>query len=214
MSLVRWSWVGDNTGLLFEKTLEHVHLAGLAMLFGFLIAFPLALAAVHWPRMYAPSLAATGVAFTIPSLALFILLIPFTGLSVATSLIGLTIYTLLILFRNIVAGFNGVPRDISEAARAMGYTRLRQLFTVELPVALPVIMAGVRIAAVTTIGLVTVTALIGQGGLGQLFITGFTLHRTTPLVVGFVLSVALAVVVDLALVGLLWLLTPWRRGRE
>ncbi|MDZ7829210.1 MAG: ABC transporter permease [Halofilum sp. (in: g-proteobacteria)] len=150
------------------------------MVFGLLIAFPLALAAVHWPRMYGPSLAVTGVAFTIPSLALFILLIPFTGLSVTTSLIGLTIYTLLILFRNIVAGLNGVPRDVREAARAMGYTRLRQLFTVELPVALPVIMAGVRIAAVTTIGLVTVTALIGQGGLGQLFITGFTLQRTNP----------------------------------
>ena len=214
MNLVRWSWIGDNTDLLLDKTLEHVHLAGLAMVFGLLIAFPLALAAVHWPRMYGPSLAVTGVAFTIPSLALFILLIPFTGLSVTTSLIGLTIYTLLILFRNIVAGLNGVPRDVREAARAMGYTRLRQLFTVELPVALPVIMAGVRIAAVTTIGLVTVTALIGQGGLGQLFITGFTLHRTTPLIVGFVLSVVLAVVVDLALVGLLWLLTPWRRGRE
>ncbi len=211
---MRWSWIESNTAVLLDKTLEHMHLAGLAMLFGFLIAFPLALAAVHWPRMYGTALAVTGVAFTIPSLALFILLIPFTGLSVTTSLIGLTIYTLLILFRNIVAGFNGVPRAVSEAARAMGYTRLRQLFTVELPVALPVIMAGVRIAAVTTIGLVTVTALIGQGGLGQLFISGFTLHRTTPIFVGFLLSVVLAVVVDLALVGALWLLTPWRRGRE
>src|SRR5699024_12829916 len=155
----------------------------------------------------------TGVLFTIPSLALFILLIPFTGLSMATSLIGLTIYTLLILFRNIVEGLRGVPRDVVQAARAMGYSRLRQLFAVELPIALPVIMAGIRIAAITTIGLVTVTALIGQGGLGRLFLPGFTLHFPTPLIVGFVLSIVLAVVVDLALVGVLRILTPWRRGR-
>ena len=96
----------------------------------------------------------------------------------------------------------------------MGYTRAWQLLTVELPIALPVIVAGIRIAAITIIGLVTVTALIGQGGLGRLFITGFTLHFPTPLIVGFVLSVALAVVVDLCLVAVLWVLTPWRRGRS
>lgn len=214
MDWFRWSWVVRNDDLIVQKLLEHVHLTAFAMLFGLLIAFPLALAAVHWPRFYGPALAATGVAFTIPSLALFILLIPFTGLSKTTSLIGLTIYTLLILFRNIVEGLRGVPRDVCEAARAMGYTRARRLFTVELPLALPVITAGVRIATVTTIGLVTVTALIGQGGLGQLFITGFTLHRETPLIVGFVLSVALAVVADMLLVGMLQVVTPWRRGRE
>lgn len=214
MSMLRWSWVVGHTDLIVDKLGEHIQLTGLALLFGLAIAFPLALVATRWPRLYAPSLAVTGVAFTIPSLALFILLIPFTGLSMATSLIGLTIYTLLIMFRNIVEGLRGVPRDVSEAARAMGYTTARRLFTVELPVALPVIMAGIRIATVTTIGLVTVTALIGQGGLGQLFITGFTLHFPTPLLVGFVLSVLLAVVADLVLVGVLRVLTPWRRGRE
>lgn len=214
MSMLRWSWVVGHTDLILDKLVQHIQLTGLALLFGLAIAFPLALATRHWPRLYAPSLAATGVAFTIPSLALFILLIPFTGLSMATSLIGLTIYTLLILFRNTVEGFAGVPREVSEAARAMGYTPVRQLFTVELPVALPVIMAGIRIATVTTIGLVTVTALIGQGGLGQLFITGFTLHFPTPLLVGFVLSVLLAVAADLLLVGVLHVLTPWKRGRE
>jgi len=214
MNLFRWSWVMNNTDVILDKLVQHLQLTGLALLFGFAIAFPLALAAIRWPRLYGPSLGITGVGFTIPSLALFILLIPFTGLSMATSLIGLTIYTLLILFRNTVEGLTGVPREVSEAARAMGYTRLHQLFTVELPVALPVIVAGIRIAAVTTIGLVTVTALIGQGGLGQLFITGFTLHFPTPLIVGFVLSVMLAVVVDLFLVAVLWLVTPWRRGRS
>ncbi|RJS93167.1 ABC transporter permease [Salinisphaera sp. Q1T1-3] len=193
---------------------QHVALTGLALLCGLIIAFPLALAAVRWPRLYSLSLVLTGILFTVPSLALFILLIPFTGLSMATSLIGLTIYTLLILFRNIVEGLRGVPRDVSEAARALGYTRGRRLIAVELPVALPVIVAGIRIAAVTTIGLVTVTALIGQGGLGQLFISGFTLHFTTPLLVGFVLSILLAVSVDLLLAGVLWWLTPWHRGRS
>lgn len=213
MNLFRWSWVESNVSTILGLLGQHVQLTGLALLFGFAIAFPLALGAIRWPRLYAPSLFITGVLFTIPSLALFILLIPFTGLSIATSLIGLTIYTLLILFRNIVEGLRGVPHDVSEAARALGYSRTKQLFTVELPIALPVIMAGIRIAAVTIIGLVTVTALIGQGGLGRLFITGFTLHFTTPLIVGFVLSVVLAVAVDMCLVAVLWLLTPWRRGR-
>ena len=212
-SLIEWDWIGRHAGEIGGDLAQHVQLTGFALFFGFLIAFPLALAAIRWPRLYGPSLAATGVLFTVPSLALFILLIPFTGLSIATSLIGLTIYTLLILFRNIVEGLRGVPAEVSEAARALGYSRAWQLVSVELPVALPVIVAGIRIAAVTTIGMVTVTALIGQGGLGQLFITGFTLYLTTPLIVGFVLSVILAVAVDLALVGILWVLTPWQRGR-
>ncbi|WP_445620926.1 ABC transporter permease [Kushneria sp. Sum13] len=209
---MNWDWVVSNSHQITAALLQHVQLVGLSLLFGFLIAFPLALLAVRWPRLYGPSLAVTGVMFTIPSLALFILLMPFTGLSMATSLIGLTLYTLLILFRNIVQGLRGVSPIVREAARALGYTPARRLFTVELPIALPVIVAGIRIAAVTIIGMVTVTALIGQGGLGQLFITGFTLSFATPLIIGFVLSVALAVTVDLALVGLLYCLTPWQRG--
>lgn len=214
MNIVRWDWIGRHAGHIAALLGQHVEFTALALFFGLLIAFPLALAAIRWPKLYGPSLLATGVLFTVPSLALFILLIPFTGLSTATSLIGLTIYTLLILFRNIVEGLRGVPVDVRESARALGYSRARRLLTVDLPIALPVIIAGVRIAAVTTIGLVTVTALIGQGGLGRLFISGFTLHFTTPLLVGFVLSILLAVTVDLMLAGLLWLATPWNRGRE
>lgn len=212
--MLRWDWIARHAGDIGALFWQHVELTGLALLFGLLIAFPLALAAIRWPRLYAPSLAATGVLFTIPSLALFILLIPFTGLSMATSLIGLTLYTLLILFRNMVEGLRGVAPEVREAARALGYSRGRQLLCVELPIALPVVVAGLRIAAVTTIGLVTVTALIGQGGLGRLFITGFTLHFATPLLVGFVLSIALAVVIDLLLAGALWLATPWQRRRQ
>jgi osmoprotectant transport system permease protein len=173
----------------------------------------MSLAAIRWPRLYAPILGFTGVLFTIPSLALFILLIPFTGLSISTSLIGLTMYTLLILVRNIVEGLRGVDHDVREAAQAMGYTRARQLLQVELPLALPVIMAGIRIATVTTIGLVTITALIGQGGLGRLFVDGFTLDFSTPIIVGIILSALLAFAADLALVGLQRQLTPWARSR-
>jgi osmoprotectant transport system permease protein len=210
--LVRWSWIGDHLDDIGRYLVQHVQLTSLAVLFGLLLAFPLALASIRWPRLYGPVLGFTGVLFTIPSLALFILLIPFTGLSIRTSLIGLTIYTLLILVRNMVEGLRGVDRDVREAAQAMGYSRARQLFRVELPLALPVIMAGVRIATVTTIGLVTVTALIGWGGLGQLFIEGFTLNFTTPIVVGIVLSALLAFAADLLLVGLQHRLTPWARS--
>jgi osmoprotectant transport system permease protein len=214
VELVRWSWVGRHLDDIGERLVQHVQLTGLAVLFGLLLAFPLALAAIRWPRLYGPILGLTGVLFTIPSLALFILLIPFTGLSIWTSLIGLTIYTLLILVRNMVEGLRGVDRDVREAAQAMGYTRARQLFQVELPLALPVIMAGVRIATVTTIGLVAITALIGWGGLGQLFIDGFTLNFATPILVGMVLSALLAFAADLLLVGLQHQLTPWARSRR
>jgi osmoprotectant transport system permease protein len=211
--LIRWSWVGDHLDDIRDYLIQHVQLTVLAVLFGLLLAFPMSLAAIRWPRLYAPILGFTGVLFTIPSLALFILLIPFTGLSISTSLIGLTMYTLLILVRNIVEGLRGVDHDVREAAQAMGYTRARQLLQVELPLALPVIMAGIRIATVTTIGLVTITALIGQGGLGRLFVDGFTLDFSTPIIVGIILSALLAFAADLALVGLQRQLTPWARSR-
>ena len=212
--LIRWSWVGTHLDDITQRLLQHIQLTGLAVLIGLLLAFPLALAAIRWPRLYGPILGFTGILFTIPSLALFILLIPFTGLSIRTSLIGLTMYTLLILVRNMVVGLRGVDPDVREAAQAMGFTRARLLFQVELPLALPVIMAGIRIATVTTIGLVAITALIGQGGLGQLFIDGFTLNFTTPILVGIVLSALLAFAADLLLVGVQRQLTPWARSRR
>ena len=144
------------------------------------------------------------------------LLGPVTGfLSRTTALIPLVCYTLLILVRNTVTGLEGVPPEVKEAATGMGYTQTRLLLRVELPLAMPAIIAGVRIATVSTIGLVTVTALIGQGGLGQLLLDGFQRDFQTPLTVGIVLSLALAVVADLLLLGALTLATPWRRkGRR
>jgi osmoprotectant transport system permease protein len=211
-----WEWLGNPRTLdsIRDAVAQHVELTVLAVLIGLVIAAPLAMAAVRWRRLYQPLLTFTGVLFTIPSLALFVLLIAFlnTGLGRTTSLIGLVIYTLLILFRNTAVGLDGVDRDAREAAQAMGHTRSQQLWRVELPIALPVIVAGVRIATVTTIGLVTVTALIGQGGLGQLFLVGFQRGNATALTVGFVLSVVLAVAADLALVWLQRRLTPWSRA--
>jgi osmoprotectant transport system permease protein len=209
-------WVGRNLDLIGEKLLEHLQLTALSLLFGLAIAIPLAVLAVRFRVLYTPLLAITGVLFTIPSLALFVLILVVlgTGLTITTAVIGLTIYSLLILFRNTVAGLDSVPADVREAADAMGYTRRQRLFRVEFPVALPVIVTGIRIATVTTIGLVTVTALIGQGGLGRLFLDGFRRRNTTELVIGFALSIILAVVADLALLAVQRGLTPWARSRR
>ncbi len=173
-----------------------------------MIALPLALLSVRYRRLYGPVLAITGVLYTIPSLALFAMLLPLTGLSRTTALVPLTVYTLLILVRNTVIGLDGVPVDVRDAAVGMGYSRNRQLLRVDLPLALPAIMAGIRIATVTTIGLVAITALIGQGGLGALMYDGLQRDFRTPLTVGIVLSLALAVVADLLLVLAQRLATP------
>jgi osmoprotectant transport system permease protein len=210
---VYWPWVGDHLDEIRERLAEHITLTLLAVGFGLVIAFPLALLATRRRRFYPPVVAVTGVLYTIPSLALFVILIPWTGLSRTTALVPLVAYTLLILIRNIVAGLQGVPPEVREAAQGMGYRPLRQLFSVELPLAMPAIVAGIRIATVTTIGLITITALIGQGGLVQFMIDGFQRDFRTPLTVGVVLSIALAVAADLLLVGTQRLLSPWARVR-
>ncbi|HYN47794.1 MAG TPA: ABC transporter permease, partial [Candidatus Nanopelagicales bacterium] len=164
-------------------------------------------------RLYGPIAGIAGLLYTIPSLALFAILVPFTGLSVLTAEIGLVSYTLLILVRGVVSGLDGVPRDSVEAATGMGYTAGQRLARVELPLAVPVIVAALRLATVTTVGLVMVTALIGEGGLGQLMLRGFNRSFPTMVYVGVAASVGLAVALDLAFVGLQRLLTPWTRAR-
>ncbi len=211
--LIRWSWVADHPAEIGAALGQHVLLTVLAVLGGLAISLPLAVAAHRYRRAEAPITWVAGVIYTIPSLALFVLLIPVTGLSVLTSEIGLVGYTLLILVRNTLAGLDGVPSDVLEAADAMGLTRLQRLVRVEVPIAVPVIVAGIRIATVTTVGLVTVTALIGQGGLGQLMLTGFINLFPTEIYVGALLSVALAVVADAGLLLLQRALTPWARVR-
>jgi osmoprotectant transport system permease protein len=180
---------------------------------GVLIALPLGLLAWRQPLLRGSIFSLTGMLYTIPSLALFSFLVPFTGLTVLTAEIGLISYTLLILIRNMVTGLDAVPADVREAARGMGYRPFKEVVQVEIPLSIPSIIAGVRIATVTTIGLVTVTALIGEGGLGSLILDGLIRDFKTPLVVGTALSVALAVIADVSLSGLQRWVTPWSRGR-
>jgi len=211
--LIRWDWIASHLDEIAQRVGEHIELAAIAVVVGFVIAFALSLLVLRSPRAEQPTIFVTGTLYTIPSLALFALLIPYTGLTILTAEIGLVGYTLLILIRNIVGGIRGVPEDVTEAARGMGYTRAQMLWRVELPLALPVIVAGLRVATITTIGLVTVTALIGQGGLGYLILTGIQRFFSTPLIVGAALSVALAIAADGALVFVQRALTPWDRAR-
>ena len=194
-----------------ERGLQHLYLTLIAVGVGLVIALPLGVYAYRNRRAYGPITWVTGVIYTIPSLALFAFLVPYTGLSTLTAEIGLVGYTLLILVRNTVAGLDAVPSEVKDAARGMGHSPRQQLWTVELPLALPVILAGVRIAAVSTIGLVTVTALIGKGGLGYFILIGLRRFFSTPIVVGAGLCIALAIAADAALLAAQRLLTPWAR---
>jgi osmoprotectant transport system permease protein len=210
---IRWDWVVRHLDVIWAALVQHIVLTVIAVGVGFLISLPLGLLAWRQRWLRVPIFSLTGVLYTIPSLALFAFLIPVTGLTILTAEIGLVSYTLLILIRNIVTGLNAVPDDVREAARGMGYRPLKQLAQVEIPLSTPTIIAGVRIATVTTIGLVTITALIGEGGLGSLILDGLIRDFKTPLVVGTVLSIALAIVADLSLASLQRLVTPWAQGR-
>ncbi|HEV2009689.1 MAG TPA: ABC transporter permease [Candidatus Limnocylindria bacterium] len=210
--LIRWDWVAGHLDELVFRLGEHVELTLIAVGAGLLIAFALSLLILRIPWAEAPVTWVTGTLYTIPSLALFALLVPITGLSILTAEIGLVSYTLLILIRNIVRGIRGVPADVREAAIGMGYTPRALLWRIEVPLALAVIIAGVRLATISTIGLVTVTALIGQGGFGFLILIGIQRFFSTEIIAGAVLSVALAVCADTLLVLLQRRLTPWMRA--
>lgn len=211
---VDWGRVAALGPEILEQLREHLLLTAIAVAVGFLISFPLAIYAHRHRYLYGPVTAVTGIMYTIPSISLFVFLQPITGyFSVLTAEVGLVSYTLLILIRNIVAGLNSVPADTKEAAVGMGYSRSQLLWKVELPLALPVIMAGVRLATVTTIGLVTVTALIGQGGFGLFILKGLRFFDDTQMLVGGACSMLLAVAVDASLVLTERSITPWARRR-
>lgn len=209
--LIRWDWVLRNLPVIGGRLQEHLLLTAIAVSVGLAISLALGIWISRRPAWEAPITWTAGVLYTIPSLALFALLIPFTGLSILTAEIGLVGYTLLILIRNVVAGIRGVPPEVRDAALGMGYAPRQMLWKIELPLALPVIMAGIRVATVTTIGLTTVTALIGQGGLGALITEGMVRFFSTPLIIGAVLSIALAVLADAALLVAQRVLSPWAR---
>lgn len=210
---IRWAWIGNHLEVIGAALAQHIELTAIAVGVGLLLAVPLGL--LGWRRriLRGPIFSITGILYTIPSLSLFAMLLPFTGLTILTAEIGLVSYTLLILVRNIIVGLDSVAPEIREAARGMGFRPLAQTISIDIPLAIPAIVAGVRIATVSTIGLVTVTALIGEGGLGSLIYDGLLRDFKTPLVVGMLLSVMLAVVADLSLAGVQRLVTPWARGR-
>jgi len=211
--IFEWRWVERNAHNIVQRLGEHLSLTASALAIGLAVSIGLAVLSLRWRWFYSFAIAGTGVLYVIPSLGAFALLVPFFGLSFTTAVIPLATYTLLILLRNIVTGIEQVPGEVREAAVGMGFTRLRLLLTVELPLALPVVIAGLRVAAVTTIGLVTVTSMLGMGGLGYFIRQGIqtTTPNPTAIIVGIVLSIALAVLVDF----LLWLseraLAPWAR---
>jgi osmoprotectant transport system permease protein len=209
---VDWDWVGRHTDDVRAAFTEHLQLTAIAVGIGFALALALALVAIRWRWSYGILAGICGVLYAIPSLALFGLLVPALGLGFVTAEVALVSYTLLILLRNIVAGLDGVDPAVREAADGMGYEGWRRLVRVDLPLAAPAILAGLRIATVTTVGLVTVTALVGAGGFGSLIDNGLSRSFPTPIIVGTVLSVALAIALDLAFVLLERALTPWSRA--
>ncbi len=213
---VRWEWLflrERTPEELREATTEHLRLTVLAVGVGFVVSSALTALALRFRWTFSPITAFTGFLYTIPSVALFGVLTT-RGLSnFLAAEVALVSYTLLILVRNMVAGIDGVPREVTDAADGMGMSRVRRLLTVELPLALPVIIAGLRVATVTTVGLVAISAIIQLGGLGALIFGGFRDQFYTEMVVGSVLSILLAVVLDLALFQLERALTPWARRR-
>lgn len=207
-----WEWLQLNTDQIWRRGIEHLQLTGIAIGFGLVISIILSVIALRYRPAFRPITLAAGVAFTIPSIALFPALVPYTGLTVTTATIGLTLYTLLILVRNIIAGIEGVPAEVVEAAQGMGYRRNRLFLEVELPLALPVIIAGIRIATVTTIGLVTITGLIGYGGFGFFIFDGLRSNFYVPkLLVGALAPMAMSLLADAILQLVERALTPWSR---
>ena len=212
--MIDWAWIGGHLGAIAGRLVQHVELAAIALAVGFVISFGLAIYSIRVRRAYPIVTGIAGILYTIPSLALFSALVPLIGLSTLTVEIPLVMYTLVIYVRNIVAGIESVPADIIEAANGMGYTSSERLRRVELPLAVPLMIAGLRLASVSTIGLVTISGVLGQafGGLGLFIFERPTF--ATEILVGAVGSIALALGADGAFAALQRRLTPWAHMPE
>lgn len=204
-------YVQDRSDEIVDATVQHIGITVAAVLFGVVIAFPLALLARRLPRLESTILGVSTGIYTIPSLALLPLMVPFTGLSATTVIIGLGLYALTVLVRAMLDGFRAVPDDVIESATGLGYGPTRMLFKIELPLALPVLMAGLRVATVSTVALTTVGTLVAYGGLGNLISHGVQRNFRAELVTAGALCVLLALVLDAVLVLLQRVLTPWTR---
>jgi osmoprotectant transport system permease protein len=206
-------WIFDHLDRYTDPLLQHVFLTVVAVGCGFAIAFTLALLARRRRWLVGPIVGVTGVLYTLPSLAVFFLLLPITGRGNTTALIALTAYTLQIIFRNVITGLENVPGEARDAGRGMGLTDRQLLWRVELPLAIPDIVAGLRIATTTTVGLATLAVFAGAGGLGEQIVTGSNITFKTGVVAAGGLAVLLALALDVVLLGAQRLLTPWRRAR-
>jgi len=204
-----WSWIPANGAQIWQLTKQNMVLGIIPPLIGLAISLPLGIIAARWRWFYPPTLTVVNVIYAIPALALFIALIPALGLTDTNVIVALTLFSLCVIVPNVVAGLRGVPPSVRQAATAMGYGALRRLITVELPVAVPVIMGGLRVAMVSSISLASVGQLIGVSSLGYLFIDGEQRDFPTEIYVGLVLIIALALAADLILVGIRRVLTPW-----
>jgi osmoprotectant transport system permease protein len=208
-------WVRDNWGAVFQPALiEHVKLTVIAVAVGFVIAFAAALVAHRYGAAERPFAIFSAIVYTIPGIALFQLLVPITGISVLTVEVALVGYTLLILFRNVLEGLRATPPEVREAARGMGLTTRQTLWRVELPLALPAIIAGLRVATVSTIALATIAAFVIPEGLGRPIFTALREYFKTEIIAAGALAILLAVTADLGLVLLQRALTPWASARR
>jgi len=210
------TWLSDHWSEFFDLLGHHAYLAGVPLVLGLVFALPLGWLAVRFAPLRQPLVLGTGLLYTIPSLALFILLPGILGTGILESvnvLVAMTIYTIALLTRTVADGLGSVPQDVRLSATAMGVRQFRRLLTVDLPLAVPVIAAGLRVAAVSNVSIVSVAALIGVPQLGLLFTDGFSRDFADPLVVGVVGCVVLAIVFDVAIVVLTRVATPWQRGR-
>ncbi|WP_369148076.1 ABC transporter permease [Streptomyces sp. R44] len=215
--LARNEWIcGDYLStrreILGDAVVQHLQLAGAAVALAVLLALPLAVAARRWRWAAGPVLGLTTLLYTIPALAMFSLLLPVYGLSAALVVAGLVLYSLTLLVRNVLAGLRAVPEETRQAARGLGYGPIRLLLAVELPLALPAAMAGLRIATVSAVSLVTIGAIVGHGGLGNLIYAGMNTYFKAQVLTASALCVVIAVAADLLLLGAQRLLTPWTRG--
>ena len=211
------TWFLDHHSDVLTLAGKHIFLAGVPLLLGLVIAIPLGWLAVRFRRLYTPVVVGTGLLYTIPSLALFILMPLVIGTRILDPLnviVAMTIYTVALLVRTVADGLSAVPDSVNQAATAMGFKRVRRLFMVELPLATPVIAAGLRVAAVSNVSIVSVAAIIGVPQLGSLFTDGFRLNFVDPIVVGIITCVLLALLFDLTIIGATRLITPWQRVRR
>jgi osmoprotectant transport system permease protein len=204
-----WSWIPDNGSLIWHLTYENAYLGIVPALIGLVISLPLGIIASRWRWFYPPVLAVVNILYAVPSLALFIALIPAFGLTDTTVVIALTVFSLCVILPNVVAGLQAVPSSAKQAATAMGYGPVRRLLTVELPLAVPVIIAGLRIGVVAGVSLASIGQLIGVSSLGYLFIDGLQRSFPTEIYIGLFLVIVLALVCDFVLIGIRRFLTPW-----